>query len=130
MSNTNRRPVRSLPLPARRWRLKVAGLAETRRLTKLALVAGVLAGVLGCNGTVPPPAPEVVGQLAASADHVYRAPVHADTDFGHAQIVETGDDTGEVATTVTRTDDAGVDGAELPEVTPKSDGVVTGAVRQ
>jgi|SRR6185437_2978021 len=126
---SKRRSVRSLPLPARRFRLRVAGLAETRRLTKLALVAGVLAGMLGCNATVPPAAPEAVGQLAATADHVYRAPVHATTDFGHAQIVETGDDTGEVATTVTRTDDAGVDGAELPEVAPKTDGVVTGAVR-
>jgi hypothetical protein len=57
------------------------------------LAAGVLVGLVGCAHFQPPAAaeaPETVGALAPSYHSVAVAPIHATTDFGHAEIVETG----------------------------------------
>jgi hypothetical protein len=67
-----------------------------RPLAFRALVAtcmGVFVGLVGCAHVQPPAvadAPETVGALAPSYHSVAVAPVHATTDFGHAEIVETG----------------------------------------
>ena len=50
-------------------------------------------GLGGCSHVQPPAvadAPEAVGALAPSYHSLAVAPVHATTDFGHAEIVETG----------------------------------------
>jgi hypothetical protein len=108
------------PRPSRR---------RVRLPTRLIFVAA-LAGMMGCSGTVPPPAAENVGALSAGPS-TWSAPIHPSTDltpsFG---AVDTGDDIeASTVTTVTRTADAGPDAAELPEIAPKCDGVTTGTVR-
>ena len=55
---------------------------------------GVFVGLAGCAHFRSPPvtdAPDTVGTLTPSETHVAQAPVHATTDFGHAEMVETGD---------------------------------------
>jgi len=96
-----------------RWARAVLGAVMT-----LALAAFLGAG---CAARAAAPQVETVGTLAAGPS-TWTAPVHATTDFGHAQIVDSGDDD-RTATATTETP------AELPEVAPKTDGVTTGAVR-
>jgi hypothetical protein len=52
----------------------------------------VFAGLVGCAHRPAPvaEAPDTVGTLAPSYHSIAVAPVHATTDFGHAEIVETG----------------------------------------
>ena len=60
----------------------------------VATCIGVFVGLVGCaHGQSPAAAdaPETVGALAPSYHSLAVAPVHATTDFGHAEIVETGD---------------------------------------
>ena len=62
--------------------------------TLVATCIGVFVGLVGCAHVQPPAvadAPETVGALAPSYHSLAVAPVHATTDFGHAEIVETGD---------------------------------------
>jgi hypothetical protein len=58
--------------------------------------AGVfVVGLVGCAHLQPPAAaetPDTVGTLAPSYNSIAVAPVHATTDFGHAEIVQAGDD--------------------------------------
>lgn len=115
-------------LPAMTMAQLVYGVPAPRRPrlpTRIIFVAALLGMTLGCATVRPVVEVETVGVLTASATHVTSQPVHATTDFGHAQIVETADDASEVATTVARAPEA----AELPEVAPKTDGVKLGEVR-
>jgi hypothetical protein len=55
---------------------------------------GALVGLVGCAHFRSAPVtdgPDTVGTLVPSETHVAQAPVHATTDFGHAEMVETGD---------------------------------------
>lgn len=71
---------------------------------------------------VSPVTVESVGELRASASHVYAAPIHATTDLsGGFQAVE-GDDSATASVTT-------VSAVEAPEVTAKTDGVTTEGVR-
>ena len=63
--------------------------------TLLAFGTLVAIGLVGCAHFRPSDtaeAPEAVGALAPSYHSLAVAPVHATTDFGHAEIVQTGDD--------------------------------------
>lgn len=75
--------VASRPMAVRKFRLKLAGLADVRRLRGalivLALVVGL--GSIGCATAPRPVEVESVGQLSASSSHVYSAAVHATTDL-------------------------------------------------
>jgi hypothetical protein len=69
----------------------LATLVATRLGARLA--AGVFVGLVGCAhfqqpAAIPDP-PEPVGALAPSYHSVAVAPVHATTDFGQADMVET-----------------------------------------
>lgn len=129
MTNTTRTR-RNVPFASpgrRRFRLRLAGILEVQRL---ALVAGLVVGAFGCNAATAPAPVETVGTLVAGPS-VWHAPTHATTDFGHAEIVDTGDDdlTGTVTTT-TRADGGEQDGAaELPDVEAKDQGLKLGTVR-
>lgn len=117
----SRRAVPSRPAGVRKFRLKISGLAEVRRL-RGAIVCLVLGlGVVGCATAPRPVEVESVGQLAQGSS-VWHAPTHADTDLsGGFQAVE-GDDSA-TKTIVT------VSAVEAPEVTTKTDGVTTGVAR-
>ena len=61
--------------------------------TLVATCIGVFVGLVGCAHVQPPAvadAPETVGALAPSYHSVAVAPVHATTDLGNAEMVETG----------------------------------------
>lgn len=89
--------------------------------TMRTLVFGVALAVGGCAATAPAPAVEPVGALAPSYRSIATAPVHATTDFGHAEVVGSADD--EEKTVV-------IDAAEMPDVAAKDGGLRAGAVRQ
>jgi hypothetical protein len=137
MKTTHPDLLRTAKLPALTMAELVYGPRPAKRYclpTRVIFVAAVLGTTLGCRATIPPaPDTDTVGQLAAGPS-VYSAPVHATTDltpqFG---AVESGDDVSSEVTTVTRAPDAGPDaepdGAELPEVAPKDQGLKVGEVR-
>ena len=95
-----------------------------------AAAVGAFVGLIGCaSAPAPVAAPETVGTLTESATHVATAPVHATTDFGHAEIVDTGDevapDTTTTATLVVKPEPAAPVAAtpaadETPDIAPKN----------
>lgn len=93
---------------------------------RVIFVAAFLGATVGC-ATAPRPVtvePETVGTLSASYHGIASAPVHATTDFGTPQVVDTDEDApGPVVVS------APVEKVEAPEIAPKTDGVTTGAVR-
>jgi len=98
---------------------------------RFVFVAAVLAATMGC-ATAPRPAPavEAVGQLAPSYHSLAVAAVHHDAPPEFGGVVDTGDDSvGEGITTVSHAPGAGGDGAELPDVAPKDDGIKLGGER-
>jgi len=92
-----------------------------------ALALAVLGASTGCATAPRPVEVEVVGQLSASSTHVTVQALKHDAPPEFAGVVDSGDDVGEMVTTVVRAPDADAD--VTPEVAPKTDGVVTGEVR-
>jgi hypothetical protein len=99
--------------------------------SRLIFVAALAVASTGCaSGRQAPPEVESVGTLAASYHSIAVAPVKHDSPPEFAGVVDTGDDVGEVATTVSRVNaPESPDGSELPEVAPKDDGVKAGGAR-
>lgn len=98
---------------------------------RLIFVAALAVASIGCaSGRQAPPEVESVGTLAASYHSIAVAPVKHDAPPEFAGVVDSGDDVGEVATTVSRVNaPESPDGSELPAVAPKDDGIKTGEVR-
>ena len=98
---------------------------------RLIFVAALAVASIGCaSGRQAPPEVESVGTLAASYHSISVAPVKHDAPPEFAGVVDSGDDVGEVATTVSRVNaPESPDGSELPAVAPKDDGIKTGEVR-
>ena len=98
---------------------------------RLIFVAALAVASIGCaSGRQAPPEAESVGTLAASYHSIAVAPVKHDAPPEFAGVVDTGDDAGEVATTVSRVNaPESPDGSELPAVAPKTDGVLVGEAR-
>ena len=98
---------------------------------RLIFVAALAVASIGCaSGRQAPPEVESVGTLAASYHSIAVAPVKHDAPPEFAGVVDTGDDAGEVATTVSRVNDPeSPDSLELPAVAPKTDGVSVGEAR-
>jgi len=99
--------------------------------SRLIFVAALAAMSVGCaSGRQAPPEAESVGTLAASYHSISVAPVKHDAPPEFAGVVDTGDDAGEVATTVSRVNaPESPDGSELPEVQAKDDGIKMGGAR-
>lgn len=115
-----RRSITSYCPGHRRFKLRLAGILEAKRLRTLAVLTTLLLGA--CRATVAPPAIETVGSLSASDTHVLQAPVHATTDLGVAyQALSADDDAGATTEHV-------VGDVEAPELAPKA-GLVMGGVR-
>ena len=98
---------------------------------RLIFVAALAVASIGCaSGRQAPPEVESVGTLAASYHSIAVAPIKHDAPPEFAGVVDTGDDAGEVATTVSRVNaPESPDGSELPVVAPKDDGVKAGGAR-
>ncbi len=111
----------------------VARSPRFRLPTRAIFLAAFLGTSIGCVTARPPvaDAPETVGALSASATHVYVAPMKHDAPPELVGVIGSDDDSvTSTVTTVTRAPDASADGAELPEVAPKTDGVTVGAPRE
>jgi hypothetical protein len=107
----------------RRFRLRIAGILEAKRLRTLAVLTTLLLGA--CRATVPAAPAEVenVGALAPSYHSIATAPVHATTDLsGGFQAVDS-DETPAVA------DGGSADGDVAPDVVSKDGGLRAGAAR-
>jgi hypothetical protein len=98
---------------------------------RLIFVAALAVASIGCaSGRRAPLEVESVGTLAASYHSIAVAPIKHDLPPEFAGVVDTGDDAGEVATTVSRVNaPESPDGSELPAVAPKTDGVLVGEAR-
>jgi hypothetical protein len=120
--------------PNVQMREMVFGRPTPRRFrlpARLIFVAALAVASIGCaSGRQAPPEVESVGTLAVSYHSIAVAPVKHDAPPEFAGVVDTGDDAGEVATTVSRVNaPESPDGSELPEVAPKDDGVKAGGAR-
>jgi|SRR6185312_4008555 len=116
-------------IPRETMRALVFGTPARRPVrfpSRLIFIAAVAMLSVGC-ATARPVEVEAVGQLSASATHVTVQALKHDAPPEFAGVVDSGDDVGEVVTTVVRAPDADAD--VTPEVAPKTDGVVTGSVR-
>lgn len=93
------------------------------------ILVGALVGLLGCRTTAVKTDPiETVGALS-NGPSTWHAPTHATTDFGHAEIVDTADDSlSPVVTTVSLVDGGEHDGSS-PEIVDKNSGFKLGEVR-
>ena len=98
---------------------------------RLIFVAALAVASIGCaSGRQAPPEVESVGTLAASYNSIAVAPLKHDSPPEFAGVVDTGDDAGEVATTVSRVSSPeSPDGSELPAVQAKDDGIKMGGAR-
>ena len=97
---------------------------------RLIFVAALAVASIGCaSGRQAPPEVESVGTLAASYHSIAVAPIKHDAPPEFAGVVDTGDDAGEVATTVSRVNAPESPDGSLPEVQPKDDGVKAGGAR-
>jgi|SRR6185312_5224433 len=122
------------PIPIQSMRDLVFGRPAPRRPrfpARLIFVAALAVASIGCaSGRQVPLEVESVGTLAASYHSISVAPVKHDAPPEFAGVVDTGDDAGEVATTVSRVNaPESPDGSELPEVQAKDDGIKMGGAR-
>jgi len=122
------------PIPVQSMADLVYGRPAPRRFrfpSRLIFVAAMAVASIGCaSSRQAPPEVESVGTLAVSYHSIAVQAVKHDAPPEFAGVVDTGDDAGEVATTVSRVNaPESPDGSELPEVAPKTDGVKLGEVR-
>jgi hypothetical protein len=98
---------------------------------RLIFVAALAVASIGCaSSRQAPPEAESVGTLAVSYHSIAVAPVKHDAPPEFAGVVDSGDDAGEVATTVSRVNaPESPEGSELPEVQAKDDGIKMGGAR-